>query len=104
MAAVPVPKASLILLFFIPSMTSSISIFLSSSFIFQSFEIRITESLVIPGRIEPESSGVTSVSPFRKKILLVPTSSTYFLSFASSHKTWLQPSFFASSAARRLAA
>ena len=86
-AAVPVANASLILPLRQPSATSSIEMRRSVTSISQLRATCITESRVTPERIEPDRLGVTSSSSMTKNMLLVPTSSTYLRSTASSHRT-----------------
>ena len=89
-AAVPAQKISSAFI------TSSILIFLSSTFISSLFLAKNkTESLVIPGKIEPVSFGVTNLFPNIAKKFAAPTSSMYFSSAASRYMTSAYPCFFA---------
>ncbi len=86
-AAVPAPKASLRLPFSAAAVTSSMDRGRSETLTPQSFRIRITESRVMPGRMDPLRGAVITSSLITKKMFMVPTSSTYFRSAASSQST-----------------
>ena len=77
-AAVPVPQAS----FSVPSAPASKSswavISRSSTFSPQDFSSSRQDLRVMPGRTEPVSSGVSTVSPTWNMTFMEPTSSIYF--------------------------
>ena len=87
-AAVPVPKTSSSLPSFWAWMSSSTEIFRSSVGRPQSRQSWSTEFRVIPGRMDPLSMGVTTLPSILKKMFMAPTSSMYFRSTPSSHRTW----------------
>src|SRR5699024_11442733 len=62
----------------------------------------MTESLVTPGKILPVKAGVMISPSILKNTFILPTSSMYFFSTASSQSTCAYPSFSATSWALRL--
>ena len=86
-AAVPVPKTSLSLPASYASATSWIAILRSVTLYPLSRRISIIDFRVMPERMLPSSSGVTTSPSITKKMFIAPTSPTYFFSTPSSQRT-----------------
>ena len=88
-AAVPVPQASFSAPLSPASKSSWAESSRSSTFRPQLCISSMQDLRVIPGRTEPVSSGVTTVSPIWNITFMEPTSSIYLRWTPSSHSTWL---------------